>query len=148
MPFGSLDLRLVMFHDVMRTLEGADGRAYERVAGISVFLGKLGSAVVSSDLGALGESESETVFLRGFFAGVVDAPLVAVSSAASAESVPFRFDLAGDAEGEAGVGAACSALVAAAVRLEARRAVVLVGVAGAIVLAVNCEAICNPSART
>ncbi len=66
MPLGSLDLRLVMFQAVMRTAPGADGRANESDAGISVLVGKLGSAVVSSDLGALGESESETAFLRDF----------------------------------------------------------------------------------
>lgn len=103
-----------------------------------MFLGKLGSAVVSSSLGALGESESETAFLRGFLAGVVDVPLMVVSSTALAESVPLRFNLVeDDVEDEAGVGAACSAVETGAVRLDARRAVVLVGVAGAIVLALD-----------
>lgn len=118
-----------------------------------MFFGKLGSAVVSSSLGALGESESETAFFRGFLAGAVDASSVAVSSADlstplaapvdGAESAALRFDLADDddVQGEAGVEAACSA--AAAVRLDARRGVVLVGIAGAIVLAV----VLNLSAR-
>lgn len=70
-----------MFHDVMRTAPGADGRAKDNFSGISVFFGKLGSAVVSSDFGALGEFEFDTAFLRGFLAGV-GAALVASASAA------------------------------------------------------------------
>ena len=76
-----------MFHDVIRTELDADGRGYESVAGISVFFGRLGSAVVSSDLGALGESEFETAFFRDFFAGVVDgAALASISVMPSCDS--------------------------------------------------------------
>lgn len=146
MPFGSLDLRLVIFHEVMRTAPGAVGREYESVAGISVFFGKLGSAVVSSDLGALSESESVTAFLRGFFEGVGVAASVAsasgTTSAAEFEvasfeavaevvSTAFRFDFVGVRDGDAAVLVVIGA-AALAVRLEERRAVV-VGVAGAIV---------------
>lgn len=134
-----------MFHDVMRTLPDADGRAYDRLAGISVFLGKLGSAIVSSDLGALGESESDTAFLRDFFAGVAasgaaSSSFVAVSSSDASfardddDPDAFRFGLAGDVEEDDAAG------LSAALRLEARRATVLVGVAaGAIVLRFNVE---------
>lgn len=134
-----------MFHDVIRTLPVVDGRAYERLAGISVFLGKLGSAVVSSDLGALGESESETAFLRGFFAGVATSEAASSSCTAGSssdasfardddDSDALRFGLAGDVEEEDAAG------LSAALRLEARRATVLVGVAaGAIVLRFDVE---------
>ncbi len=138
-----------MFHDVMRTGSGAEGREYESVSGISVFLGKLGSAVVSSDFGALGESESDT-FLRDFLAGAAagvsslaasvescDASAAACfGEVADVVSVAFRFDLVVVGAAEAAeVDALDEALaVAVAVRLEERRPVVEDEAAGAIVL--------------
>lgn len=137
-----------MFQHVIRTDPGADGRGYDNVAGISVFFGKLGSAVVSSSFGALRESASETAFLRDFLAGVGSE--VAASSASTAisgedfltpfffevadvgESVAFRFDFAGD--GDDGATLAASKVVAVvAVRLEERRVGVLLEAGGAIV---------------
>lgn len=127
-----------MFQHVTRTAPGDVGRGYDNVAGISVFFGKLGSAVVSSDFGALGESESATAFLRDFLADVAAAAVSSSSAAFSgddflapffcatddAESVAFRFGLAGDGEADATL--ATSWLAAnVAVRLEERRVAIL-----------------------
>lgn len=148
-PFGSLDLRLVIFHDVIRNDPGEAGRGYSRVAGISVFFGRLGSAVVSSDPGALGEAESETAFLRDFLAGAGDAlSLASLSLSLSlsslltpffgvldgVDSVAFRFDLV-DVEALV-TGSILSVLEAALVvlRLEERRTPFDEAVAGAILL--------------
>lgn len=113
---------------------------------MSVLVGKLGSAVVSSDLGALGESESETAFLRDFLAGAAsaasavaalscDALLTTLFGGAESAALRFDWDLAGDEVADVEVdGAACLTSVPVAVRLEARLAAVLVGVAAFIVL--------------
>lgn len=150
MPLGSLDLRLVIFHAVMRTDPGAEGLGYESAGGISVFFGKLGSAVVSCDLGALGEAESDTAFLRDFLAGASavaaaaafaasvslvlsweDSPFAFFGVAEERGSVALRFVLAGDGEADVAL-SVCLIAVAVAVRLEERRAGVEEDAAGAI----------------
>lgn len=147
MPLGSLDLRLVMFHAVIRRLPGALGRANERVAGICVFLGKLGSAVVSWDLGALAESESDADFLRGFLASVkvcawfvasVLVESICVASACSDKTgcTALRLGWIDDAPGDA-------ARVSVVVRLEARLADVLVGAVGAMMDVLVRDAVCT-----
>lgn len=106
-----------MFQHVTRTAPGDVGRGYDNVAGIFMFFGKLGSAVVSSDFGALGESESARAFLRDFLA-----PFFCATD--DAESVAFRFGFAGDGEADATL--ATSWLAAnVAVRLEERRVAIL-----------------------
>ncbi|KAI3475687.1 hypothetical protein L1887_62856 [Cichorium endivia] len=93
--------------------------------------GLLGSASVSSDLGALGESESATAFLRCFLVGATAAAAFASAlssvpfcfgSAADVGSAALRLDLLGaDDDDAAGCSVSISFFALDAVRVEARR---------------------------